>query len=143
MSCIPRLRRPHAQFSSLTCCCASLLQEVLVTLKECIAKNSKAVLAAEDETMLAYVSAQAARLIDAKVFTPSEWSSKVRAFTCRCAQPSTAWSHISAPNLTKPSHMSDKSTSSYYMGRFWAGSSYRHTRLHVCSAGIRGPGSVC
>lgn len=53
------------------------MQDVLVTLKECIKKNSDAVLSAEDETMLEYVSAQAARLIDVKVFTPSEWSSKV------------------------------------------------------------------
>ena len=54
------------------------MQDVLTTLKECIKKNSNVALSAEDETMLKYVSAQAARLIDVKVFTPSEWSSKVR-----------------------------------------------------------------
>ena len=52
-------------------------QEVLATLKECIAAHSKAVISAEDMPMLEYVSAQAARLIDVKVFTPSEWSKKV------------------------------------------------------------------
>ncbi len=52
-------------------------QEVMVTLKECIKAHSKAVISAEDEPMLQYVSVQAARLIDVKVFTQSEWSSKV------------------------------------------------------------------
>ena len=54
-----------------------LVQDVLATLKECIKKNSQAPVSAEDETMLAYVSAQAARLIDVKIFNPSEWSKKV------------------------------------------------------------------
>ena len=53
------------------------MQEVLTTLKECIKAHSKVALSAEDEPMLEYVSAQAARLIDVKIFTPSEWSSKV------------------------------------------------------------------
>ncbi len=46
-------------------------------MKECIKAHSKAVISAEDEPMLQYVSVQAARLIDVKVFTQSEWSSKV------------------------------------------------------------------
>ena len=58
-----------------TCICEA--QEVLATLKECVKAHSKAVISAADEPMLQYVSVQAARLIDVKVFTPSEWSSKV------------------------------------------------------------------
>ncbi len=58
------------------------MQEVLATLKECIAAHSKAVVSAEDVPMLEYVSAQAARLVDVKIFTPSEWSKKV---LCRSA----------------------------------------------------------
>lgn len=74
----PRVRRPLCQATDAHMALLPVvLQDVLHTLKECIHKNSKATVAAEDETMLAYVSAQAARLIDVKVFTPSEWSTKV------------------------------------------------------------------
>jgi hypothetical protein len=54
----------------------------LVTLKECINAHSEAVISAEDEPMLQYVSVQAARLIDVKVFTQSEWSNKVLSAVC-------------------------------------------------------------
>ena len=62
--------------------CPRALQEVLAALKECIASHSKAVVSAEDMPMLEYVSAQAARLVDVKIFTPSEWSTKVRLSLC-------------------------------------------------------------